>query len=497
MAPNGIFSKFRVLDARIFGWFMRVGIDLGTTRTLVAAVDRGNYPVVSFENNEGDFQDWYPSLIAMRGDERRYGFDAEALMDDPDWTIHRSFKRHLADVSPNGCIFGMPVFSLLAEYLSSLRDALESRSNVPMEGPLEAAIGVPANSNSNQRFITIEGFRLAGFQLAGVYDEPSAAGLEYAHRHRKQDTGVRENLLVYDLGGGTFDCSVIRLADNYHRVLTSSGVNRLGGDDFDTVLLRIAKAQGLPDQDRLLEVCRLAKEKLNPHTRKILLSLGEREVSVSAGEFYEQCSELIQRTLDVVDSVVERAGGMENLSCVYMVGGGSEFPAVARVLRARFGRRVRKSSYAHAATAIGLAVAANTKSEMTFRRTFSRHFGVWREAESGTAAFFDTLFPKGSPVPARNIRRYHAAHNIGHFRYLECDDIDRAERPTGDITLWDDILFPFDPSIHGNPASTPIQKTNDRSPLVEEVYDCDENGIIRVTIRNLTDGYDRAYSVRR
>src|SRR5215471_17102707 len=130
---------------------MRFGLDFGTTRTIVAVADRGNYPIVSFENAEGDFQEWFPSLVAIRGDERRYGFEAAAVAQDPDWTIHRSFKRFLSSVSPNGTIFGVPAFTVLAEFLTSLRSALESQSNVRIEEPLEVAIGVPANSNSNQR----------------------------------------------------------------------------------------------------------------------------------------------------------------------------------------------------------------------------------------------------------------------------------------------------------------------------------------------------------
>src|SRR5215468_9512668 len=124
---------------------MRLGIDLGTTRTIVAVADRGNYPVVTFENDEGDFQEWYPSLVAIRGNERRYGFDAVALIEQPDWTIHRSFKRLLDSASPNGSIFGVSVFTLLGEFVTALRKALETRSNTHIEPPLEVAIGVPAN----------------------------------------------------------------------------------------------------------------------------------------------------------------------------------------------------------------------------------------------------------------------------------------------------------------------------------------------------------------
>src|SRR5437588_8990888 len=114
---------------------MRLGIDFGTTRTIVAVADRGNYPVVTFENAEGDFQEWYPCLVASRGSERAYGFDAVTAAEHSGWTIHRSFKRLLDSVSPNGSIFGVPVFTLLGEFLASLRKALETRSNIQIEPP--------------------------------------------------------------------------------------------------------------------------------------------------------------------------------------------------------------------------------------------------------------------------------------------------------------------------------------------------------------------------
>jgi hypothetical protein len=262
--------------------------------------------------------------------------------------------------------------------------------------------------------------------------------------------------------------------------------------------LEMAEAQSLPEQDRLLELCRQAKEKLNPNSRKIPLALGQHEVSIPVDDFYSHCECLIERTMEVVETVITDVGGEEALSCIYLVGGASEFPPVARALRKRFGRRVRKSSYAHAATAIGLAIAADAKSELRIERIFTRNFGVWREAEGGAAAFFDTLFPKGCRIPADSVRRYHPRHNIGHFRYLECDHIDTAARPAGDIAPWDDIVFPFEPHLRETVSITPVRNVDAASaPLVEEVYRCDENGIVRVTIRNLTAGYHCAYSLHR
>jgi molecular chaperone DnaK len=477
---------------------MRLGIDLGTTRTIVAIADRGNYPVVTFENGEGEFYEWYPSLLAVCGEQRLYGFDALAKVTDPGWVVHRSFKRVLGSVPNGGSVFGVSISTLLSEYLKSLLVALQTRSNIDVEAPLEAVIGVPANSNSNQRFLTMEGFRMAGFDVVGVYDEPSAAGIEYAHRYRRSDiTRKREHLLVYDLGGGTFDCAVIRMTGNDHSVVTSSGVARLGGDDFDTVLLQMVQGQVDRDSDRLLELCRLAKERLNTNSRRILLTLGDQEATIPIEDFYRNCASLVDRTVDVVETTLAKAGGEETVGCIYVVGGGSEFPPVARTLRARFGRRVRKSPYSHASTAIGLAIAADTESEITLDRTFTRNFGVWREIENGSIACFDRIFPKGTPIPSQVVRRYEPIHNIGHFRYLECDEIDESSCPVGDITPWQDIRFPFEPHQRDNAQAAPIDVlAGHPSHQVEEIYNCDENGIVQVTIRNLTAEYHYVYTLQ-
>src|SRR5207344_2452415 len=93
---------------------------------------------------------------------------------------------------------------------------------------LEVMLGVPANANSNQRFLTVEAFRLAGFSVLGVLNEPSAAAIEFGHRQH-----IVGRIVVYDLGGGTFDVSLVELGTGEHAVLASEGISTLGGDDFD------------------------------------------------------------------------------------------------------------------------------------------------------------------------------------------------------------------------------------------------------------------------
>src|SRR5215212_5121297 len=168
---------------------MLLGIDFGTTRTVVAAVDRGNYPVISFHGESGDAEEWYPSIIAARAGEMAFGLDAAARQNDPEWLMLRSFKRALARLGPESNVtlggHTLAAVDLLTKFLTQLRHDLFARSNLrakPGEN-FEAMISVPANSNSNQRFITMEAFRRAGFLVRGMINEPSAAGVEYAHHY--------------------------------------------------------------------------------------------------------------------------------------------------------------------------------------------------------------------------------------------------------------------------------------------------------------------------
>ena len=507
---------------------MLLGIDYGTTRTVVAAVDRGNYPIVSFHNEHGDMQEWYPSLVAAGGDSLRFGFDAAARAAEPGWTLLPSFKRQLSMLGPHSPVtigeHSVAALDLLTGFLARLHHDIYENSNlrVKRREACEVMISVPANANSNQRFITLEAFRRAGFRVRGTINEPSAAGIEYAHHYLGSNTASRRELVVvYDLGGGTFDASVISIAQRRHEVISSEGVQWLGGDDFDNLLLDLALEEAgireLPENARfrLLEECREKKEGLHPNTRKIALDLGRAiegagEVIINTADFYERCRPLVERTVSAMEQAMERRPeGAEldwrSVAAIYMVGGSSDLPVVARLLRERYGRQVRKSSYPHAATAIGLAIAADSQAGYSLRERFTRHFGVWREREEGRSVTFDVLFEKDTLLPEKGtagpvrVRRYRPAHNIGHFRYLECSRIDREGHPTGDITLWDEIYFPFAAELQNESELERIpvaRTTHPANGLIEEAYSCDENGIIEVSIGDPANHNRRSYRLR-
>lgn len=514
---------------------VHVGIDFGTTRSVVAACDRGNYPVVSFVNDDDDTADWYPSLVVERRGELLCGWSAMARMGDPDWTVLRSFKRLLTDskVRPDQRVrvgeLELSLSELLQRFFTSLHEDLKHRSNMPEElrrlDRIPAFVATPANAHGTQRFLTIDAFRKAGFDVVALLNEPSAAGFEYAHRHRGTFTSRREHVVVYDLGGGTFDASLVRMTGQHHDVVYTAGVPRLGGDDFDAVLVDLVLSQlgltDLPPEGRLwaalADRCRDAKEALGTNSRRVLVdvesALGEgsvaTEVALPVSAFYEACAPLIEHTVQAMEPLFAReelldggAGNLPGVAGIYVVGGASALPVVGRTLRHRYGRRVHRSPYPSAATAIGLAIAGDPDAGYRLTDRFSRAFGVFRELREGAAVSFDPIFTKDTRMPTpeqgrvTSTRSYRAAHNIGHFRYVECESVDPSGGPAGDITPFAEVVFPFDPSLCEAGVEidhAPVQRMASPGPLVEEQYSIDPHGMVEVRIRNLDAGYERVF----
>jgi molecular chaperone DnaK (HSP70) len=490
---------------------VRIGIDFGTTRIVVAAADRGNYPLVNFEASGGRIRDWFPSVLAISGEQRVYGWEALDLEGQPGWTILRSLKRWLKDAGPQSEIeFAgqrLCVSTLATEMMAALRRKLMESSSLAADKPdrLQTMLGVPANANCNQRFLTEEVARAAGFEVLGLSNEPSAAAIEFAFRDTDRKGG-KSGLLVYDLGGGTFDASLVAFDKTEYSVVASDGVPNLGGDDFDEILAALAlEAAGTSREEEgsltaaerfhLLDECCNKKEALNPNSRKVTVDLqrvrpGWSEVSIPVDIFYERCRPLIERSRAVLEDMLARHSDFD-FETLYLTGGGSELPPVARILRETFGRRVRRSSYMRSATAIGLAIRAAGHEGCVLRDQFTQNFGVWREADGGHNVVFDVIFPRGIKLPRRSeqplriYRTYRPVHDIGHFRYLECAHLDACNQPMGELSNWDEIRVPFDPGLRDAASldGRPVQRFVPPQDLViEEEYSCDSDGKLKVRI---------------
>ena len=520
---------------------MRLGIDFGTTHTVVAACDRGNYPLVAFTDPAGDTHEFVPSVVAERDGELCFGHEAlAAAAEDPSWTVVRSFKRLLGgDASPNRLVrvgsTEIPLVELLSRFLDALRLGILERSNVPRRGgrrrpgaseDLAAVVGTPAHALGTQRFLTLDAFRRAGFTVRAMLNEPSAGAFEYTHRHADTLSARREHVVVYDLGGGTFDASAVRIRGAEHEIVATAGVSRLGGDDFDEQMLRcVLDAAAISEgalvrstRSRLIDACREAKERLNPSTRRIAIDLESvlgagapaRMPTLPVTDYYAACAPLIDRTLQAVARVITGLGGDEGeaaeapgegaLAGIYVVGGASALPPVVRTLRERFGRRVHRSPYPSAATAIGLAIACDERSGFALRDVFSRNFVVFREGRAGAEVVVDPIFtgedrlPRAGDAPVVRTRTYRPVHDIGHFRFMECASIGGGT-PVGDGATSGEVLFPFDPALRDRSdlRGIPARRLDREGPLVREEYRLDPQGIINVRILDLESGYERAW----
>ncbi|ANR92374.1 Hsp70 family protein [Mycobacterium avium subsp. hominissuis] len=500
---------------------MRVGIDFGTTHTVVAAVDRGNYPVVSFDGTDA-----WPSIIAANAaGELRYGADAAAVRHDPSWSVLRSFKRLLNDAGPQTRVKlagrDYRLAELLTGFLARLKTDLQQHSNATVAPgePIEAAISVPANASSAQRLLTLDAYVAAGFHVVALLNEPSAASLEYAHRYRSTITAKREYVLVYDLGGGTFDASLLKMTGHSNEVVVSEGIQRLGGDDFDEAIVELVRAGAdLPGLDAagralLAEECAARKEAVGPQTRRFLVDLSPFDrppFSCPVDDVYAACAPLVDPTMRLLERVLRdpsrgRADvDWSEVAGIYVVGGAGGFPLVSRMLRARFGdKRVKRSPHPFAATAIGLAVFLDKESGFALSERFSRNFGVFREAEAGAGVVFDPIVCKDVSLPADGQtplvvkRRYRAAHNIGHFRFVECSRLVDG-RPDGDITPYDPVLFPFDPALRDRDdlGRQPVGRWRD-GPDVEERYVIAPSGAVEVTLTTQPAGFERTFRLER
>jgi molecular chaperone DnaK (HSP70) len=521
----------------------RLGVDFGTTNTVVVCSDRGRYTVVPHAVDTAIgrvVNDAFPSVIAYEHDTGRFlsGWDAERVLAQPRaeerYSAIRSVKRLLReygggrfgrDLHPAG----LDIAEVLRAFAEALRESVLRSGLFETAEPLETVLTWPANANGAQRYITRQCFKAAGFDVIGTVNEPTAAAIEFAdrivHGNRAAARRMSAAVAIFDLGGGTFDCSMVKIAGREFTVVDAAGIEVLGGDDLDAELAKLfsermcVELDALPrlQRERVLRHARQQKESIASGSVRSLtlvpddVGVSGRTCTVSVAAYYDRVRPLIGCAVDALErlvrsAAVEAAGiGAQSLDAIYLVGGSSKLPLIAGMIKARFPDvRLVMTDKPFTATAMGAAIHSSNK--LTLNEILSRHFGVLRLADHGVREYFDPIFRAGTRLPPagskplERVVEYTPRHNIGHLRYFECAAVDVQGRPAAGARAWSDVLFPYDPAIPAerNLADFEIASRDDlANEHVLETYACDSDGVITVRVMRESDGASRSYEIFR
>lgn len=356
---------------------LAVGIDLGTTNSLVATVQSGSARCLPDEQGRATL----PSVVRY-GQEVEVGFDAlKAQKIDPLNTISsakRLIGRQVGDLNrsqwsyrftDNDKIIEMQTRMGLKtpiEVSAEILKALKARAENSLGGSLTGAvITVPAYFDDAQRQATKDAARLAGLNVLRLLNEPTAAAIAYGLDNRPEGTFV-----VFDLGGGTFDVSILRLEQGLFQVLATGGNSALGGDDFDhrlyCWLLEHEKLSALSEQDTqlLLSLIRAAKQELTNNsstTLRAVLSDGrEVETNITREHFQQLTQHLVMKTIDPVKQAMRDADiSKADIGGVIMVGGATRMPHVQQAVATFFGQTPLNNLNPDEVVALGAAIQAN------------------------------------------------------------------------------------------------------------------------------------------
>ncbi|CAH1196548.1 Chaperone protein DnaK [Paenibacillus auburnensis] len=346
-----------------------IGIDLGTTNSCVAVMEGGEAVVIP--NPEGARTT--PSVVGFKKDgERIVGETAKRqAITNPDRTI-ASIKRHMGTnhkESIDGKDYSAQEIS--AMILQKLKSDAEAYLGQPVT---QAVITVPAYFNDSQRQATKDAGKIAGLEVLRIVNEPTAAALAYGLEKSEDQT-----ILVYDLGGGTFDVSILELGDGFFEVKATSGDNRLGGDDFDQVVMDFLVAEFKKEQGIDLSKDKAAVQRLKDAAEKAKKELSgvltttvslpfitvvdgvpqHLEINLTRAKFDELTAGLVERTLGPTRQALSDAGMTPaDLNRIVLVGGSTRIPAVQDAIKKLTGKEPHKGVNPDEVVALGAAVQA-------------------------------------------------------------------------------------------------------------------------------------------
>lgn len=466
-----------------------IGIDLGTTNSCVAVIEGGK-PVVI---NNGEGQRTTPSVVAFsKTGERLVGDMAKRqAVTNGDRTI-ASIKRQMGTdykVNIDGKKYTPQEIS--AMILGKLKKDAESYLG---EAVTEAVITVPAYFNDAQRQATKDAGRIAGLNVLRIINEPTAAALAYG-----LDNEGAQKIMVYDLGGGTFDVSVIEIGGGVIEVLSTSGDNRLGGDDFDervtTYLVqefkKVEKLDLAKDKvalGRIREAAEKAKKELSAATStNINLPFittdksGPRhmDINLTRAKFDELTHDLVERTAVPVQNALNDAGlKPADLHKVLLVGGSTRIPAVQNKVRQLTGMDSSKNLNPDECVALGASIQGGKLageaglSEILLLDVTPLSLSI--ETMGGVAT---RLIERNSTIPTKYSQVFTTA---GNFQTSVDIKVLQGERQ-----------FAKDNKLIGNFKLNGIKRAMRGVPQIEVTFDIDANGILKVSARDMDSGKEQ------
>ena len=474
-----------------------IGIDLGTTNSCVAVLENGA-PVV-IPNAEGSRTT--PSVVAFSRDGERLVGDiakrqAAVNADRTFFSIKREMGSTYRAKIDGKAYTPQEIFSMV---LKKLKKDAESYLG---ESVSEAVITVPAYFNDAQRQATKDAGRIAGLNVLRIINEPTSAALAYGLDH-----GTPQKILVYDLGGGTFDVSIIEIGDNLIEVLATAGDNHLGGDDFDQRLTdyivseykkaeRVDLSKDVSALQRVREEAEKAKMALSANTTTninlpfIATVHGEAkhlDMNISRATFEQLTADLVERTAGPVSQALNDAGiSTGELGMVLLVGGSTRIPAVVEKVRQMTGKEPSKNLNPDECVALGAAVQGSKLSGQLMPGSAAAELilmdvtplSLSIETVGGVAT---RLIERNTPIPTRHSKVFSTA---GNFQTSVDIKVLQGERQ-----------FARDNKLLGNFRLGGIKPAMAGVPQIEVTFDIDVNGIVQVSAKDLGTGKQQQITI--
>ncbi|MBM7604755.1 molecular chaperone DnaK [Metabacillus crassostreae] len=468
-----------------------IGIDLGTTNSCVAVLEGGEPKVIP--NPEGNRTT--PSVVAFKNGERQVGEVAKRQSITNPNTI-MSVKRHMGtDYKVEVEDKNFTPQEISAIILQHLKSYAEEYLGEPVT---KAVITVPAYFNDAERQATKDAGKIAGLEVERIINEPTAAALAYGLDKTDED----QTILVYDLGGGTFDVSVLELGDGVFEVRSTAGDNRLGGDDFDQVIIDYLVAEFKKENgidlskdkmalQRLKDAAEKAKKDLSGVTSTQIslpfITAGEAgplhlEVSLSRAKFDELSSDLVERTMGPVRQALSDADLSANeIDKVILVGGSTRIPAVQEAIKKALGKEPHKGVNPDEVVALGASIQGGVITgdvkDVVLLDVTPLSLGI--ETMGGV---FTKLIERNTTIPTSKSQTFSTAADSQTAVDIH---VLQGERPMS-----------ADNKTLGRFQLTDIPPAPRGVPQIEVSFDIDKNGIVNVRAKDLGTNKEQAITIK-